>query len=131
MFTTSEEKPLEEVMQSIYTVLEAKPTDFDPKKAESSVLFDLLGKVLPDYDTDRVHTSDAKKLFSWYNVLLAAGKLEPTADEKSEEHHESAVELTAATEKPKRKAVPKNTAPKSTTQAKSAPKRTTTAKKAI
>lgn len=133
MFTTSGEKPLEEVMGSIYKVLEAKPTDFDPKKVESKVLFDLMGKVLPDYDTERVHASDAKKLFSWYNVLLGAGKLEPTADEKTEEHHEAAEPVAVpAPEKPKRKApAPKNTAPKSTTQAKSAPKRTTTAKKAI
>lgn len=130
MFTTTEEKPLEEVFENIYKVLEAKPTDFDPKKADSKVLFDLMGKVLPDYDTERVHTSDAKKLFSWYNVLLAAGKLEPT-EEKSEEHHEASAEPAPAPEKPKRKTAPKNTAPKSTTQAKSAPKRTTTAKKAI
>ncbi len=132
MFTTSGEKPLEEVMGNIYKVLEAKPTDFDPKKVESKVLFDLMGKVLPDYDTERVHASDAKKLFSWYNVLLGAGKLEPTADEKTEEHHEVEAVAAPAPEKPKRKApAPKNTAPKSTTQAKSAPKRTTTAKKAI
>lgn len=130
MFTTTGEKPLEEVLENIYKVLEAKPIDFDPKKADSKVLFELMGRVLPDYDTDRVHTSDAKKLFSWYNVLLAAGKLEPTAEENTEEHHEA--EPVAAPEKPKRKApAPKNAAPKSNTQAKSAPKRTTTAKKAI
>lgn len=131
MFTVDDEKPLEEVMANIYTVLEAKPTDFDPKKADSTVLFDLLGKVLPNYDTERVHTSDAKKLFSWYNILLQAGKLEPdTANDG--EHHENAAELTAAPEKQHHKTqAPKNTAPKSSTQAKSAPKRTTTAKKAI
>ena len=99
---------------------------------DSSVLFDTLGKVLPDYDTERVHASDAKKLFSWYKVLLVAGKLEPS-EEKTEEHHEAAEPVAVpAPEKPKRKApAPKNNAPKSSTQAKSAPKRTTTAKKAI
>ena len=144
MFTTTDEKPLEEVFENIYKVLEAKPTDFDPKKADSKVLFDLLGKVLPDYDTERVHASDTKKLFSWYNVLLAAGKLEPTLEEAAEAQPEAAAEKEAApaAEKPKRKApaakvpaakkaAPKTAAPKSTTQAKSAPKRTTTAKKAI
>ena len=84
MFTTSDEKPLEEVFQSAYTVLEGKPTAFDPKKADSKELFDLLGKVLPDYDTERVHTSDAKKLFAWYNILLNAGKLTPSEDDKKE-----------------------------------------------
>jgi len=38
--------------------------------------------VLPDYDRERVHASDAKKLFAWYNILLAAGKLEPSEAEE-------------------------------------------------
>ena len=59
-------------------------TDSDePKKAEGKELFDLLEKALPDYDRERVHTSDAKKLFAWYNVLLAAGKI--TFDEEAKE----------------------------------------------
>ena len=65
IFTDSDERPLEEVMQSIYNVLEAKATDFDPKKAESKTMFALLEKALPDYDRERVHASDVKKLFSW------------------------------------------------------------------
>lgn len=133
MFTVDDEKPLEEVFENIYNQLEAKPTEFDPKKAESDVLFDLLGKVLPDYDTERVHASDAKKLFSWYNILLNAGKLTPSeegdAEETKEEVEKPVAQKTAA---PKKAAAPKNApAPKATTQAKSAPKRTTTAKKAI
>lgn len=138
MFTTNDEKPLEEIFENIYNLLGAKPTDFDPKKAESATLFDLLAKVLPDYDTERVHASDAKKLFSWYNVLLNAGKLTPTEEEAKEEAKEEPAEKTAAAEKPapkkaapKKSATPKQAAPKATTQAKAAPKRTTTAKKAI
>ena len=131
MFTTTDERPLEDVLKSIYAVMEAKPVDFDPKKAGNDVLFGLMEKVLPDYDKDRVHTSDARKLFSWYNVLLAAGKLEPT-EENAEEHHEAAVDLnTAPAQQHHKTPAPKTQAPKSSTQAKSAPKRTTTAKKAI
>ena len=48
-------------------------------------MFDLLGEALPDYDRERVHASDVKKLFSWYNVLLAAGKITLDEEEKSEE----------------------------------------------
>ena len=80
IFTDNDERPLDEVMGAIYKHLDAKPTDFDPKKADSKTMFDLLAQVLPDYDRERVHTSDAKKLFSWYNVLLAAGKI--TLDEE-------------------------------------------------
>lgn len=134
MFTIDDEKPLEEIFESTYNLLEGKPTDFDPKKADSKELFDMLAKVLPNYDTDRVHASDAKKLFSWYNILLNAGKLTPTEEDKEAESAEAENIEKAAAPKPaapKRTAAPKQAAPKATTQAKSAPKRTTTAKKAI
>ena len=42
--------------------------------------------MLPDYDRDRVHASDVKKLFTWYNILLAAEKI--TFDEEKEEKSE-------------------------------------------
>ena len=88
LFTETDERPLEEVMQSIHKVLEGKPTPFEPKKAEGKELFALLEKALPDYDRERVHTSDAKKLFAWYNVLLGAEKItfdEPEAAEEKAE----------------------------------------------
>ena len=82
LFTESDERPLEDVMQAIYKHLDGKATAFEPKKAESKELADLLAAVLPDYDRDRVHTSDMKKLFAWYNILSAAGKI--TFDEEKE-----------------------------------------------
>ena len=85
LFTDSDERPLEEVMQAIFKHLEGKATAFEPKKAEGKELSDLLAIVLPDYDRDRVHTSDMKKLFSWYNILAAAGKITFDEEEKKEE----------------------------------------------
>lgn len=84
IFTDNDERPLDEVYTAIYKHLEAKPTAFDPKKAESKEMFALLEEVMPDYDHERVHASDVKKLFSWYNILLAAGKLEPEPEEAAE-----------------------------------------------
>ena len=86
LFTDSDERPLEDVMQAIYKHLDGKATAFDPKKADSKEMFDQLGAVLPDYDRERVHASDVKKLFSWYNILLAAEKI--TFDEPEEEKKE-------------------------------------------
>ena len=86
IFTDSDERPLEDVMQAIYKHLDGKATAFDPKKADSKEMFDLLAEVVPDYDRDRVHTSDMKKLFAWYNILSAAGKI--TFDEPEEEKKE-------------------------------------------
>ena len=88
LFTETDERPLEEVMQAIHKVLEGKPTPFEPKKAEGKELFALLEKALPDYDRERVHTSDAKKLFAWYNVLLGAEKITFDEPEAAEENAE-------------------------------------------
>ena len=88
IFTDSDERPLDEVMQSIYKMLDGKATALDPKKAESKELFALLEQALPDYDRERVHASDVKKLFSWYNILLAADKIDletPQAEVAEEE----------------------------------------------
>ena len=85
IFTDSDERPLEDVMQAIYKHLDGKATAFEPKKAEGKELADLLAAVLPDYDRERVHTSDMKKLFAWYNILLAANKI--TFDEEKTEEN--------------------------------------------
>ena len=84
IFTDTDERPLEDVMQAIYKHLDGKATAFDPKKADGKELFALLEAVLPDYDRDRVHASDAKKLFAWYNILLAANKITFDEEEKKE-----------------------------------------------
>ena len=87
IFTENDERPLEEVMQSIHKALDGKPTPFEPKKAEGKEMFDLLEKALPDYDRERVHASDVKKLFAWYNILLGADKItfdEPDAAQEEE-----------------------------------------------
>ena len=33
------------------------------------------GEVMPEYDKDRVYTSDMKKIVQWYNLLLSKGLL--------------------------------------------------------
>ncbi len=85
LFTETDERPLDEVMQAIFKHLDGKATAFDPKKAESKEMFDLLAAVLPDYDRERVHASDVKKLFSWYNILLNAQLITLDEEPKAEE----------------------------------------------
>ena len=82
IFTDSDERPLEDVMQAIYKHLDGKATAFDPKKAESKEMFALLEQALPDYDRERVHASDVKKLFCWYNILLSAEKISLEEEKK-------------------------------------------------
>ena len=129
IFTDDGETPLEEVLTSIHKLYNGQPTTFDPKKEASDKLFGELGKALPTYDHERVHASDVKKLFSWYNVLLNSGKFEESEKEESEKPQEMIADTqTKTSEKPRQS---KSATPKAAAKPKSAPKRTTSAKKAI
>ena len=91
IFTTDKEKPLSEVFQNIYRKEEGKNIQFEIKKASSKELFDYFKEILPDYDTEHVHTSDVKKVYLWYNLLNNAGKidLEVPEEEAAEEETNS------------------------------------------
>ena len=73
MFTETDDIPLMDVLENLKTLEEGKKASVDPKKASSKELQDYFTKVLPEWDRDRVHVSDIKKLISWYNILIEAG----------------------------------------------------------
>ncbi len=73
MFTESEDAPLMDVLDSIKTIENGGKASIDPKKASGDELRGYFGKVLPNFDRDRVHTSDIKKLLQWYNILVDNG----------------------------------------------------------
>jgi len=75
LFTTGEDKPLNEVFLEIHKI-ENGPVPFDPKKASNDQLRDYFAKVVPEYDRLKVYVSDIKKILLWYNILLASGKVE-------------------------------------------------------
>lgn len=45
----------------------------DYKKVSANELHAYFAEILPNYDRDRVHASDIKKLLSWYNILVSNG----------------------------------------------------------
>lgn len=73
MYTDDDDKPLMEIFQSIADKENAQPTAIDYKKAGKAELADFMAAVLPDYDRDRVHDSDIRKLIQWYNILVKGG----------------------------------------------------------
>ncbi|MBP5338852.1 MAG: DUF5606 domain-containing protein [Prevotella sp.] len=73
MFTDSEDVPLMDVLESLKTLEKGAKASLDPKKAGGDELRDYFAKVLPNFDRDRVHTSDIKKLLQWYNILVENG----------------------------------------------------------
>ncbi len=73
MFTETDDIPLMDVLENLKTLEDGKKATVDPKKASTKELQDYFTKVLPEWDRDRVHVSDIKKLISWYNILIEAG----------------------------------------------------------
>ena len=73
MFTETEDVPLHKVLTSIKNLEQGKPASIDYRKASGDELREYFAKVLPDFDRDRIHNSDIKKLLQWYNILVANG----------------------------------------------------------
>lgn len=90
MYTVEDDIPLGDVLESLKAKTEGKPVDIKSFKDDSEVRA-FFKEVLPEFDEDRVYTADIKKLFTWYNQLLAAGITdfkdaeEKTAEEAAEE----------------------------------------------
>ena len=112
MFTTGEDKPVAEIMKSIFD--KEKGGACVDSKADDKTIVSYFSSVLPDYDKDRVYTSNMRKLFNWYNALQTSGNLKERETEAKEESTEKKIVKTA-TEK---KATVKNTTAKNTTKAK-------------
>lgn len=111
MFTTGDDKPVAEIMQSIFDKEKGGPA-VDAKADDKTIIAYFAG-ILPDYDKDRVYTSNMRKLFGWYNGLQSTGNLKEKTDDAKDESTEKIVK--AATEK---KATAKKTATKDTTKTK-------------
>lgn len=89
MYTDSGDKPLGEILDAVYARNEGKLIDVKGLIADGK-LRDEFEAVIPDFDKDRVFDSDIKKLFTWYNALIAKGYTrfaneEPEAEEPSTE----------------------------------------------
>lgn len=84
MFTIDDDKPLREILQDMFRKEDGKQVNIDIKKASGAEMFTYFAQVLPNYDTERVHASDVKKLVSWYNILVSAGKVDLEELEQAE-----------------------------------------------
>ena len=71
MFTEGDDIALADVFTRIYAHTGGQPA-IDPKSSPEA-LKAAFAEVLPEYDRERVHVSDIKKCFSWYNLLVGVG----------------------------------------------------------
>lgn len=73
MYTDADDIPLWKVLKNLGEKEESKKCSLNYKKASGNELHVFFAEVLPDYDRDRVHDGDIKKLIQWYNILVENG----------------------------------------------------------
>lgn len=93
MYTDDEDMPLGNILIAQRDLEGGKKASIDYKKASGKELNDYFAKFVPNFDRDRVHTSDIKKLVQWYNILIEAGinfeeDLKPTNGDNVDDREE-------------------------------------------
>ena len=73
MYTDADDIALWEVLVKLGEKEGLKPTSLKYKKCSSKELRAYFSEVLPNFDQDRVHDSDIKKLLQWYDILVNNG----------------------------------------------------------
>lgn len=68
IYTEGEDMPLKEVFKRMYTKENGKTTLSHKEPNEKIITY--FNQVVPEYDKDRVYTSDMKKIVQWYNLLV-------------------------------------------------------------
>ena len=86
MYTEGNDVPLASVFTAAYKVYGGKQAISHKESPEK--LKAAFAEVLPDYDRERVHVSDIKKVFAWYNLLVDAGFTEFTLPDEEAQTEE-------------------------------------------
>lgn len=86
IYTVENDVPLADVFEAVKEKNEGKHVDVKALGDDEAVRA-YFKEILPDFDEERVYTTDIKKVFNWYNQLLDAGFTtfkEETAENKAE-----------------------------------------------
>ncbi len=80
IYTNEDSVELEKVFKSIHDLKDE--VGLVSLNSNSNELREYFTKILPDYDPDRVHISDIKKVIKWYNFLEERGLMVFESDEE-------------------------------------------------
>ena len=86
IYTVEDDVPLADVLEAVKAKNEGKHIDIKAIGNDAAVR-EYFKTILPDFDEDRVYTTDIKKVFNWYNQLLDAG-ITTFKEEKAEKAEE-------------------------------------------
>ena len=81
IFTDTDEVPLQTVFQNIYKKEDGKKMEM-PK--DNNAIKAYFAEILPEYDRERVYVSNMKKVFTWYNILVAHDLIDLEEPQKEE-----------------------------------------------
>ncbi len=83
MYTTGDEKPIEEIVTSIFDKEKGGPCV--SAKADDKEITAYFAQILPDYDKEKVYVSNMRKLFNWYTILQTTGNLKVKEEKTGED----------------------------------------------
>lgn len=95
IYTTGDDEPLYNIYASLVEKTGGKPIDLSEYNTPDK-LRALLAEVLPSVDNERVHNSDVKKLFAWYNTMVANGVTDFKDEDIAEDQSADAADPEAA-----------------------------------
>ena len=83
IYTEDDDMPLGDVFKAIYEKEDGKESI--SHKADEKDLEAKMAEVVPNYHRDEVRHADMRKLFKWYNLLIANSLWTPADMEENEE----------------------------------------------
>lgn len=83
IYTEGEDMPLKEVFKRIYTKENGKQALSHKESTEKVIAY--FNEVVPEYDKERVYTSDMKKIIQWYNLLTEKAILNFEEEEENKD----------------------------------------------
>jgi hypothetical protein len=90
IYTYEEEVPLLTVFKTMFEKSEGK--EAISHKESGKKLTGYFSEILPDYDDERVYTSNIKKVIQWFNLLVNSGMDFSAIEENSETESEANTE---------------------------------------
>jgi len=96
MYTQGDDVPLWKVLKGVADKEGNKKASINFRKTSGKELREYFAQVLPDYDEERVHDSDIRKLLQWYDILIGCGisdfekELKPTEGDNIDNRTETA-----------------------------------------
>ncbi len=87
IYTYEEEVPLLTIFKTMFEKSEGKEAISHKESGKNLTAY--FSEILPDYDDERVYTSNIKKVIQWFNILVKAemdfSKIEATSEEETVE----------------------------------------------